>query len=210
MNPRSLTAAACLFLASSAPSRAACPCAARTLGAQLQDAETAFQGTVLDEKTTAGEKPITLAKFTVAQKFRGELPKTLWLETDSDASACGVSLERGGKYLIFLPANKSRADACDVVGPGELTAAQARELRPLPKPGIPGKAPSRGPRQVTADEHRMSMQRYLNGVLSYQKGDYLRARREWSAAVDLDPSNTDARSGLDKLDQLLGPEKKGS
>jgi hypothetical protein len=49
-----------------------------------------------------------------------------------------------------------------------------------------------------------SQQHYLNGVILYQKGDYLRTKKEWDLAVQLDPSNDDARAGLARLEKLLG------
>lgn len=47
-----------------------------------------------------------------------------------------------------------------------------------------------------------SQQRYLNGVVYFQKGDYAAARVEWLLAKKLNPSNTDAKAGLAMLDKL--------
>ncbi|MFI5362052.1 MAG: hypothetical protein ACHQ49_08800 [Elusimicrobiota bacterium] len=46
-----------------------------------------------------------------------------------------------------------------------------------------------------------SQQRYLEGVISFQKGDYIKARAAWSDALKLDPSNADAQAGLSLLDK---------
>lgn len=46
-----------------------------------------------------------------------------------------------------------------------------------------------------------SQQHYLSGVLFYQKGDVEGARREWLLAKKLDPANSDAQEGLDRLER---------
>jgi hypothetical protein len=81
--------------------------------------------------------------------------------------------------------------------PADLAAACA---------AAPRKAPSKRPAPARApgDAPGRSQQHYLAGVVQYQKGDYDAARREWKKALDLDPSNDDARIGLDKLDKLFG------
>jgi len=48
-----------------------------------------------------------------------------------------------------------------------------------------------------------SAQHFLTGVILFQKGDYIGARREWLQAKQLDPSNSDAQSGLERLDKLM-------
>jgi hypothetical protein len=48
-----------------------------------------------------------------------------------------------------------------------------------------------------------SEQHYLSGVVLFQKGDYLGARREWQLAKESDPANKDAQEGLDRLNKLL-------
>ncbi|HEX4047926.1 MAG TPA: hypothetical protein VH309_08835, partial [Elusimicrobiota bacterium] len=51
---------------------------------------------------------------------------------------------------------------------------------------------------------QQSEQAYLSGVIYYQKGDYERARDKWLSAKQLDPSNTDAVAGLEKIEKLYG------
>jgi len=48
-----------------------------------------------------------------------------------------------------------------------------------------------------------STQRFLSGVILFQKGDYIGARREWLEAKRLDPGNSDAQLGLERLDKLM-------
>lgn len=51
---------------------------------------------------------------------------------------------------------------------------------------------------------QQSQQAYLDGVISYQKGDYEKARDKWMHAKQLDPSNADAAQGLEKIEKLYG------
>jgi hypothetical protein len=47
-----------------------------------------------------------------------------------------------------------------------------------------------------------SQQRYLNGIILFQKGDNEGARREWLLAKQFDPANADAQAGLERLDKV--------
>ena len=49
-----------------------------------------------------------------------------------------------------------------------------------------------------------SQQAYVAGVISYEKGDYEKARNNWLSAKQLDPSNTDAVAGLEKIEKIYG------
>lgn len=46
-----------------------------------------------------------------------------------------------------------------------------------------------------------SQQHYLTGIILFQKGDVEGARREWLLAKKLDPKNSDAQAGLERLDR---------
>lgn len=65
----------------------------------------------------------------------------------------------------------------------------------------PAAAPAAGPSE---DARRSSQQHYLSGVIFFQKGDYEKAREEWNLALQLDPSNSDARAGLERIEKLYG------
>lgn len=57
----------------------------------------------------------------------------------------------------------------------------------------------------SAESNRQSSQQaYLAGMIYFQKGDYEKARDEWLRAKQLDPSNSDAIAGLQKIEQLYG------
>ncbi len=66
--------------------------------------------------------------------------------------------------------------------------------------------PAAGPTPgATSDNAKQqSEQAYLSGVIYYQKGDYEKARDKWLNAKQLDPSNTDAIAGLEKIEKLYG------
>jgi len=55
------------------------------------------------------------------------------------------------------------------------------------------------PVQASASDASSSRREYFAGVLSFQKGDFEAARRAWTRALALDPSNADARKGLTRL-----------
>jgi tetratricopeptide (TPR) repeat protein len=58
---------------------------------------------------------------------------------------------------------------------------------------------------VSAEENKkQSMQFYLSGMIYYNKGDMEKARNEWTHSLQLDPSNSDARAGLDRINNLYG------
>jgi len=68
-----------------------------------------------------------------------------------------------------------------------------------------GTAVTEGPIQIkgTSEENRIaSTQHYLEGMKYFQNSNYDKARDEWTIAKQLDPGNTDADSGLKRIDRL--------
>lgn len=65
-----------------------------------------------------------------------------------------------------------------------------------------GSTPAAGAASDNAKQQ--SQQAYLEGVIFYQKGDYEKARDKWMHAKQLDPSNTDAAAGIEKIEKLYG------
>ncbi len=74
------------------------------------------------------------------------------------------------------------------------------ELAPA-KPA-PAVAVSTGPAVITQGAKRASEQHYFAGIIAFQKGDYQEARRQWTLAKQMDPSNSDAQAGLERIDQI--------
>jgi tetratricopeptide (TPR) repeat protein len=90
-------------------------------------------------------------------------------------------------------AKKKEADA---------KAAASTSAAPAPAPAAVS-APAT-PGVVTEESRKQSQQHYLSGVIFFQKGDYEKSREEWTLAKQLDPSNSDAAAGLDRIDKLYG------
>ena len=67
-----------------------------------------------------------------------------------------------------------------------------------------GSAFDRSPER--AEDQRAAQQHYLAGLIFYQKGDYSKARDEWSLALRIDPDNVDAAAGLARVDRLVTPD----
>jgi len=68
-----------------------------------------------------------------------------------------------------------------------------------------GTVVTEGPIQIRgpSEENRMaSTQHYLEGMKYFQNSNYDKARDEWTIARQLDPGNSDADSGLKRIDQL--------
>lgn len=90
----------------------------------------------------------------------------------------------------------------------EAAAAEARreEEEEKAKAAAMGQqAPAAAPPTQSAESNKQaSQQAYLEGVIYYQKGDYEKARDKWLHAKQLDPANSDALAGLEKIEKLYG------
>ncbi len=116
--------------------------------------------------------------------------------------ACGQCLKRGPENkncseLRKKAEEKSRARAernteIEMILLGRLAA------NAIPKAPPP---PSRAELDKGA-----SQQHYLAGVVYYQKGEYGKAREAWLTALKLNPENSDAAAGLEKLKDRREPE----
>ena len=62
----------------------------------------------------------------------------------------------------------------------------------------PGQAPA------SNSNREASQQAYLEGIIYYQQSNYDKAREKWLHAKQLDPSNSDAAAGLEKIEKLYG------
>ncbi len=58
--------------------------------------------------------------------------------------------------------------------------------------------------RVSAEASEASRQKYIEGLDAYNQDDYERARAAWIVAKQLDPGNTDADTGLRKVEELTG------
>lgn len=64
--------------------------------------------------------------------------------------------------------------------------------------------PDHANHDISRDRFQQSQQHYLSGMIYYQKQDYEKARDEWNLAIQLDPKNDDAKTGLDRVEKLYG------
>lgn len=91
-----------------------------------------------------------------------------------------------------------------------LTAPRDSEVAADCRAGLAklGEEPSSPPAgSADADADRQAQQSYLEGVVYFQKGDYIKAGASWQKCVSLAPAGdgaSDCRAGLDRLDKLLG------
>lgn len=81
-------------------------------------------------------------------------------------------------------------------------AAEAKTAAATGSAPAPGAPPAAGAASDNAKQQ--SQQAYLEGVIFYQKGDYEKARDKWMHAKQLDPGNTDAAAGIEKIEKLYG------
>jgi len=57
---------------------------------------------------------------------------------------------------------------------------------------------------TSEDNKRQAQQYYLSGIIYYDKGDFEKARNDWTHALQLDPANSDAKAGLERINNLYG------
>lgn len=84
---------------------------------------------------------------------------------------------------------------------------KAEEPEPLPETvgvneTLPELAPTTG--RVSEEARAASRQKYVEGLDAFTQDDYERARAAWIQAVQLDPGNSDAAIGLQKVEELTG------
>lgn len=94
---------------------------------------------------------------------------------------------------------KEEAEKAALAAKKEAEEKAAAAAAPAVKPA---EAPA--PAAASADNKHASEQHYLSGVIFFQKADYEKARNEWSLALQLDPSNSDAKAGLERIERLYG------
>jgi len=82
----------------------------------------------------------------------------------------------------------------------DVAAGLSRVRRLLGQPsGVEGRIPT--------EEQRLAQERYLAGVAAYEKGDFVKARQEWSAALGWDPDHADAAAALARVDRFVAPDE---
>jgi len=70
--------------------------------------------------------------------------------------------------------------------------------------GSPAAAAPQTPGVVSAESKHAAEQHYISGMIYYNEGNYDKARQEFSIAKELDPNNSDAEVGLERIQQMYG------
>ena len=78
----------------------------------------------------------------------------------------------------------------------EVSKADTPKVNPTNMAGVPA-APSE-------NDKREAVKHWNAGIIFYQKGDYEKARDEWQICKQMDPSNSDCVTGLQRIDQSYG------
>lgn len=78
---------------------------------------------------------------------------------------------------------------------GETTS---QPITSTPTQTFPSKVLTKQP--VTEDARQASIARYKAGLSYFNANDYVRAKEEWEAAIQLDPENTDAALGIQRIE----------
>jgi len=91
---------------------------------------------------------------------------------------------------------KKKAEEDKAKAEADAKAAQATGQAPA-NPATPAAPPSDTAKQ-------QSGQAYLEGMIFFQQGNYEKAREKFMHAKQLDPSNTDAVGGLERIEKLYG------
>ena len=115
-------------------------------------------------------------------------------------------LSAGGKPTAHTSADrieKNRALARKLAGRIDTWLSGARSQAAARLPTARRSAAIIIPKMEPTADSQASQQSYLSGMIYFQKGDYDKARKEWLMSVKLDPTNSDAKAGLAKLDELL-------
>lgn len=125
----------------------------------------------------------------------------------ADLYRADVHFRAGADWYFHGEAPDARREweACRRLDPGnpfcglglKLLGAERSSRRPAPR------APALEPLPRSHD----AQQRYLDGLIWFQKGDYEKAREAWSRCASAPgEAGTDCRVGLAKLKQLFGDE----
>lgn len=184
----------------------ACLCPSRTTTGRVYEARTVVLAEAVSEKPIKGAilgKPTRRVKLKVLEQFKGKSPSVVWKnDYPVETPGCGADFFIGSKYLIFLDdTDTEMVSPCHVLQTQTITPELRKDLT-----AIGGDGP-RPPQEL--DNKRLSQEHYLTGMIAFQTSKYDKARDEWNLAAQLDPSNSAATSGIERLNKMnLEAEKK--
>lgn len=182
-------------------------CQSRTLADQVEASRYALYAEAVKERplesvvVTAQGKLSRAVQINTIESFKGELPKSFWMNDGAlELPGCGAKFHVGSRFLLFIKnANLDGVHCCDVMNVEKLTSQQRKELR--------------NPRSIleqrkrVARENASSKDLYIAGTIAYRNQNYDEAQAEWEEALRRDPSNSDAKMGLKKLEKIRTARK---
>ncbi len=99
-------------------------------------------------------------------------------------------------------------ETTSVTKSGETKQTKTEEVEKVPETVVDANEtlPSLTPTtsRVSEEASAASRQKYIEGLDAFNQDDYERAREAWIQAKQLDPGNTDAAMGLQKVEELTG------
>ena len=90
------------------------------------------------------------------------------------------------------------APATPEILPSATGESTTQPITTTPTQAFPSKVLTKQP--VTEDARQASIARYKAGLSYFNAYDYVRAKEEWEAAIQLDPENTDAALGIQRIE----------
>jgi tetratricopeptide (TPR) repeat protein len=123
-----------------------------------------------------------------------------------EAAAVAHAAEVAKERAVETAKKKADKDVADAAAAKQADADKAKAAADAAAAAAANPTPAAGatPGATSDTAKQQSEQAYLSGVIYYQKGDYEKARDKWLNAKQLDPSNTDAVAGLEKIEKLYG------
>lgn len=121
----------------------ACSCMRSTSEEQLERADVAFKGRVIDKKVATLESDpsggLNLIRWTfvVEDSQKGAAAKELIVESASNSAACGINFQMGERYQVFANQHENNLRASLCSGTQLMTEEgeeQSQESTPEPSP----------------------------------------------------------------------------
>ncbi|MGB2579808.1 tetratricopeptide (TPR) repeat protein [Elusimicrobium simillimum] len=86
----------------------------------------------------------------------------------------------------------------------DTTPVEPDEFKPIiEEPDFKAPLPTVDSARVSEENRRLSQEAYTRGARAFNDEDYETARKEWTAARQLDPGNSDAEQGLRRVQEML-------
>jgi tetratricopeptide (TPR) repeat protein len=185
-----------MLLASCPNSSSACSCSPETR-LQRRDGSKIVAFAKAEKASIDPLRGSRTIQLKVIETFKGKMSKRLTVRNEAGPVGCGAEFLPGSNYLLFPDsAAPDSFSICEIERVDKLTPDERSILRsPTEKDREKElEAISEQKKKQSAEQH------YLSGVMAFQKGNRDDARKEWKQALAIDPSNSDAKAGLNQLE----------